>query len=33
MESEIFKIIATQGAFDLLFCYLLFCVLKQNNKQ
>lgn len=33
MESEIFKIIATQGVFAILFCYLLFYVLKENSKR
>ena len=33
MENEIFKLIATQGAFALLFCYLLFYTLKENSKR
>lgn len=33
MESEVFKIIATQGVFAVLFCYLLFYVLKENSKR
>nr|WP_209014010.1 BhlA/UviB family holin-like peptide [Clostridium perfringens] len=28
-----FKIIATQGAFALLFSYLLFYILKENSKR
>ncbi|HAT4296543.1 bacteriocin [Clostridium perfringens] len=33
MDSELFKIIATQGAFALLFSYLLFYILKENSKR
>ncbi|ELC8362474.1 bacteriocin [Clostridium perfringens] len=33
MESEIFKLIATQGGFTILFSYLLFYVLKENSKR
>ena len=33
MDSEMFKLIATQGAFALLFSYLLFSVLKENSKR
>ena len=33
MESEIFKLIATQGGFAILFSYLLFYVLKENSKR
>ncbi|WP_283699963.1 BhlA/UviB family holin-like peptide [Clostridium perfringens] len=33
MDSELFKIMATQGAFALLFSYLLFYVLKENSKR
>lgn len=33
MESEILKIIATQGAFAILFSYLLFFTLKENSKR
>ncbi|ABG87870.1 BhlA/UviB family holin-like peptide [Clostridium perfringens] len=33
MDSEMFKLIATQGAFALLFSYLLFYVLKENSKR
>lgn len=33
MDSEVFKIIATQGAFAILFCYLLFYTLKENSKR
>ena len=33
MESEILKYIITQGVFAVLFCYLLFYVLKENNKR
>ena len=33
MESEIFKLIGTQGGFAILFSYLLFYVLKENSKR
>ncbi|WP_055667326.1 BhlA/UviB family holin-like peptide [Desnuesiella massiliensis] len=33
MEAEMFKIMATQGVFALLFCYLLLYVLKENSKR
>jgi len=33
MENEIFKLIATQGVFAILFCYLLFYVLRENSKR
>ncbi|QAA30781.1 BhlA/UviB family holin-like peptide [Clostridium manihotivorum] len=33
MENEILRLLATQGAFALLFCYLLFYVLKENSKR
>lgn len=33
MEGEIFKLIATQGGFEILFSYLLFYVLKENSKR
>ncbi|WP_055669807.1 BhlA/UviB family holin-like peptide [Desnuesiella massiliensis] len=33
MESEIFKVMVTQGVFAMLFCYLLFYVLKENSKR
>lgn len=33
MDGEIFKIIASQGVFAMLFCYLLFYVLKENGKR
>ncbi|WP_073021852.1 BhlA/UviB family holin-like peptide [Clostridium intestinale] len=33
MEAELIKLIATQGAFALLFSYLLFYVLKENSKR
>lgn len=33
MESEIFKVIITQGVFATLFCYLLFYVLRENSKR
>ncbi|AVQ47638.1 TPA: bacteriocin [Clostridium botulinum] len=33
MEDEILKLIATQGAFAILFSYLLFYVLKENSKR
>lgn len=33
MDSEFFKLIATQGAFALLFSYLLFYVLKENSNR
>lgn len=32
-ETEILKLVATQGVFALLFCYLLFYVLKENSKR
>lgn len=33
MENEILKLVATQGAFAILFSYLLFYVLKENSKR
>lgn len=33
MDSEIFKLIATEGAFALLFSCLLFYILKENSKR
>lgn len=33
IENEIIKLIATQGAFAILFSYLLFYVLKENSKR
>lgn len=33
MEKEIFELIVTQGLFAILFCYLLFYVLKENSKR
>lgn len=33
MDSELFKLMATQGAFTILFSYLLFYVLKENSKR
>ncbi|SHI31113.1 BhlA holin family protein [Clostridium intestinale DSM 6191] len=33
IEAELIKLIATQGAFALLFSYLLFYVLKENSKR
>ena len=33
MENDILKLIATQGAFAILFSYLLFYVLKENSKR
>lgn len=33
MEAEVLKVMATQGVFALLFCYLLFYVLKENSKR
>ena len=33
MDSEFFKLMATQGAFAILFSYLLFYVLKENSKR
>lgn len=33
MDSEFFKLIATQGAFALLFSYVLFYVLKENSNR
>ena len=33
MEAYIFEFLAAQGIFTVLFCYLLFYVLKENNKR
>lgn len=33
MDSELFKLMATQGAFAILFSYLLYYVLKENSKR
>ncbi|WP_251862437.1 BhlA/UviB family holin-like peptide [Clostridium sp. Marseille-Q2269] len=33
MEEQILKIIASQGAFAILFSYLLFYVLRENSKR
>lgn len=33
MNQDILKLIASQGIFALLFCYLLFYVLKENHKR
>ena len=33
MDDEVLKLIATQGAFAILFSYLLFYVLKENSKR
>ena len=33
MENEFIKLMATQGAFAILFSYLLFYVLKENSKR
>lgn len=33
MEGNIIQLLATQGAFAILFCYLLFYVLKENSKR
>ncbi|GKX68957.1 BhlA/UviB family holin-like peptide [Inconstantimicrobium mannanitabidum] len=33
MEADVLKLIATQGAFAILFSYLLFYVLKENSKR
>ena len=33
MDSELFKLMATQGAFEILFSYLLFYFLKENSKR
>lgn len=33
MESEIMKQITSYGVFALLFCYLLFYVLRENSKR
>ncbi|WP_415287722.1 BhlA/UviB family holin-like peptide [Clostridium perfringens] len=33
MDGELFKLMATQGAFAILFSYLLFYVLKENSKR
>ena len=33
MSNDILKLIASQGIFAVLFCYLLFYVLKENHKR
>lgn len=33
MEKELFEFLAAQGTFTVLFCYLLFYVLKENNRR
>ncbi|MGL5617039.1 MAG: BhlA/UviB family holin-like peptide [Sarcina sp.] len=33
MGKEVFDFLAAQGVFTVLFCYLLFYVLKENNKR
>lgn len=33
MNNELFKVLAPQGAFAILFSYLLFYVLKENSKR
>lgn len=33
MEKEILELFATQGVFVIMFCYLLFYVLKENSKR
>jgi hypothetical protein len=33
MEANIIQLLATQGGFAVLFCYLLFYVLKENSKR
>lgn len=33
IEGNILQLLATQGAFAILFCYLLFYVLKENSKR
>lgn len=33
MESDIIQLVASQGAFALLFSYLLFYVLRENSKR
>lgn len=33
MDNELLKVIATQGAFAVLFFYLLFYTLKENSKR
>ncbi|MCR3761735.1 bacteriocin [Clostridium felsineum] len=33
MESNIIQLLATQGGFAILFCYLLFYVLKENSNR
>ena len=33
MDGELFKLMSTQGAFAILFSYLLFYVLKENSKR
>ncbi|WP_310939708.1 BhlA/UviB family holin-like peptide [Clostridium sp. SHJSY1] len=32
-EENIIQLLATQGGFAILFCYLLFYVLKENSKR
>lgn len=33
MEASIFKLVISQGIFAVLFVYLLFYILKENNKR
>lgn len=33
MEENIIQLLATQGGFAILFCYLLFYALKENSKR
>lgn len=33
MDKEVFEFIAAQGVFTVLFCYLLFYILKENNRR
>ncbi|MGL5066619.1 MAG: BhlA/UviB family holin-like peptide [Sarcina sp.] len=33
MQQYIFEFLAAQGIFTVLFCYLLFYVLKENNRR
>lgn len=33
MDTEVIKLLATQGAFAILFCYLLFYTLKENSNR
>ena len=33
MENDVLQLVVSQGAFAVLFCYLLFYVLKENSKR